>query len=467
MGFVLAGALVGLLAGASAAVGAATPVRFGGSWSVVDTCTTSTCAGEVFAGTFMIVQKPSSSSFTGVNNIGETIEGTQSGLSAHFTLTLIGDPSELATFQVALSKDGSAFTGSWVYKNGTGGTTKATRVGAKPAYLDQFVGSGGRLTDLVAGKNGTKVEFILHDWDPAGGPITLSWGGKTVQSFTPPDPSAANFSTNGTFAVDEWPTRGTLTKPAPCTGTLVAKQGSVTRQLDLASGAPVAAVVYAEKTHGTLATGDLVCYGEYQSYRVDKGGAIVFATAPDNEYIFDVAISQPQPAPLAVGDPTAYLWIQDGERDIYANAKIDPSSLACVKLNGNRWFRITGGAGQLARSAITTGICAARVGAGAPSFPVPIAIARGTSDDVQLVGPRSYPTSLHGLNKVGNPGPATFASLDCPTPDTLLWSPDDITVSNGISGSCSITSGRRIEVRGPAETGGVLEAHKELLLYGR
>jgi hypothetical protein len=353
---------------------------------------------------------------------------------------------------------------------GTGGvgslttyTCKGTlRLASKTKYLDQFVGSGGRLTDLTAGKNGTKVEFILHDWDPAGGPITLSWGGMKVQSFTPPDPSAESFSTSGTFSVDEWLTRGTLTNPGPCKGTLVARQGSVSRTLDLASGAPVAAVVYAEKTHGTLGTGDLVCYGEYQGYTVDTGGAIVFATAPDNGYTFDVAISQPQPAALDLNDPTAYLIIEDGERDSLAYARIDPAALACVQLSGNRWFRITGGPGQLGQSTITTGTCPARQGSNSPVMPK--AIATAPSDEVQIIEQTNHPPSLEGLNEFRGPGKATFSALTCT--DALFWSPGDVFVSNGISGRCNIISGGRIELHGPIDDGGVLEA-KELLLYGR
>jgi hypothetical protein len=143
VGFVSAVLLVGLLAGSSVEAGvasgsalsrsgvAAAPVRFGGTWALDDTCT-NPCAGEVFTQTIVIDQKPGASSFTGVNNIGEKIEGTQSGLSVHCTETLNGYPDELATITITLAKDGRTFTGSYVYKNGTGGTIKATRVGVQP-----------------------------------------------------------------------------------------------------------------------------------------------------------------------------------------------------------------------------------------------------------------------------------------------------------------------------------------------
>jgi hypothetical protein len=104
------------------------PVRFGGTWALEDTCTNPCAgAGQIFLQTIVIVQKPGSSSFTGVNNIGETIEGTQSGLSVHCTETLNGYPDELATMTITIAKDGSTFTGSYVYKNGSGGTIKAAR----------------------------------------------------------------------------------------------------------------------------------------------------------------------------------------------------------------------------------------------------------------------------------------------------------------------------------------------------
>jgi hypothetical protein len=166
-GFVSVAVLGGLVAGSSAAGGVAASVRFGGSWSVVDTCTTSSCAGETFPQTFTIVQKPGSSRFTGVNNIGEKIKGTQSGLSAHFTLTLNGYPSELATFQVAISKDGTAFTGSWVYKNGTGGTTKATRkeTSACPVYEAPHVG-----TDIAVGR-----VVVIKAVDPTSATPKAAW----------------------------------------------------------------------------------------------------------------------------------------------------------------------------------------------------------------------------------------------------------------------------------------------------
>jgi hypothetical protein len=123
----------------------------GGSWALEGTCT-NPCAGTIFPDTIGIVQKPGSSSFTGVNSVGETIEGTQSGLSAHFTETLNGYPDELATFQVAVSKDGSTFTGSYDDENGSGGTTKGTRQVVEPSTSVAVSLASLKARDLQIGK---------------------------------------------------------------------------------------------------------------------------------------------------------------------------------------------------------------------------------------------------------------------------------------------------------------------------
>lgn len=73
----------------------------------------------------------------------------------HWTETLNGYPDELATIESTMAKDGSTFTGSYVYKNGSGGTIKATRQGVQPtASLAVAVSSS---SDKVASGKTVKV----------------------------------------------------------------------------------------------------------------------------------------------------------------------------------------------------------------------------------------------------------------------------------------------------------------------
>jgi len=108
---------------AGPASAASTP-QFGGTWNLVDTCTSSNCAGEHFSGTLHINQCPGSASFSGDLSGVNAIAGTQSGGSVMFSDSGGG---YVAEFQVALSSDGQSFTGSYT-DNGHGtGTTQGTR----------------------------------------------------------------------------------------------------------------------------------------------------------------------------------------------------------------------------------------------------------------------------------------------------------------------------------------------------
>ena len=102
-------------------------------------------------------------------------------------------------------------------------------------------------------------------WDPNGGQITVSWGGKVAEKF----PAAARFS--GRIAA-EWPQRDR----SGCHGVVAATQGHVTRAQPL-SGARVGAVVFADNDR-VLSNGDAVCGGELYLLEGTQGTVIIADT---------------------------------------------------------------------------------------------------------------------------------------------------------------------------------------------
>ncbi len=99
-------------------------------------------------------------------------------------------------------------------------------------------------------------------WDPKGGPITISWGGKVAQKH----PAAASFK--GEIAA-EWPQRNR----SGCSGVVAATQGRVTRSEEL-SGQLIGVVVFADNDR-VLKTGDFVCRGEVYLLDGTEGTVIV------------------------------------------------------------------------------------------------------------------------------------------------------------------------------------------------
>ena len=113
---------------AAARTSAAAPIRFGGTWDLVDTCTYVTCKGTKYTQRFTIRQAPGSSHFAGTGVGGgytEAVKGTQSGLSVHCTEIGYGERFKIT---IKMSRSGKTFTGSYVDQIGAGGTIKATRV---------------------------------------------------------------------------------------------------------------------------------------------------------------------------------------------------------------------------------------------------------------------------------------------------------------------------------------------------
>jgi len=101
---------------------APTSSQFGGTWEIVDTCTSANCDGRQYTGTLHINECAASGIFTGDLSEINTISGTQSGNSVMFSDSGGG---YVAQFQVTLS--GGGFTGSYTDNGGGTGTTVGTQ----------------------------------------------------------------------------------------------------------------------------------------------------------------------------------------------------------------------------------------------------------------------------------------------------------------------------------------------------
>jgi hypothetical protein len=102
-------------------------------------------------------------------------------------------------------------------------------------------------------------------WDPKGGPITITWGGKVVQKH----PAAASFKGE---VQEEWPHRGR----SECRGVVAATQGRVTRAEELA-GRRIGVVVFADNDR-SFKVGDFFCDGEDYLFTGTEGTVIVADT---------------------------------------------------------------------------------------------------------------------------------------------------------------------------------------------
>ena len=152
----------------SDAVGAS--VNFAGSWTVVDTCTSSGCAGEQFGVTMIISQKAGSSSFTGSWG-PNTVVGSQSGLSTDFTESGSG---YVGTFHVVMSADGSSFKGAYTDNQKGTGTTTATRQVAQPTASIAVAVSLAKNSAAVGGEVRAMVTVTAGGEDLTG--VSLGQG---------------------------------------------------------------------------------------------------------------------------------------------------------------------------------------------------------------------------------------------------------------------------------------------------
>jgi hypothetical protein len=111
---------------------------------------------------------------------------------------------------------------------------------------------------------GKPVRFAYEGigWDPKGGPITITWGGKVTQKH------AAASSFKGEVAA-EWPQRDR----SGCSGVVTATQGRVTRAEAL-KAAPVGVVVFVDNDP-RLKIRDFVCGGEAYLFEETQGTVII------------------------------------------------------------------------------------------------------------------------------------------------------------------------------------------------
>ena len=120
--------------------------------------------------------------------------------------------------------------------------------------------------------------------------------------------------------------------PKPCEGTLVATQDNITRTLEL-KGDAQGAVLFAERSPGALKSGDLYCGGEFKAFPTDfqaGGGAIVYTEFP-------AAITGND-----TGTAGFRIAIEDNEENIDAEAVlVSLQNLTCVRLNGDRWLKVS------------------------------------------------------------------------------------------------------------------------------
>ena len=177
---------------------------------------------------------------------------------------------------------------------------------------------------------GSAVVYGLDGWNTSGGPIDIYWNGKKIRSFAAPQTAPSH--QEAAFTIHAWPSRGTLSNPKPCEGTLVAKQDNVTRQLEL-KGDAQGAVLLAERSPGDLKSGDLYCGGEFKAFPTDfqaGGGAIVYTEYPN----------------AITGKDSGTAWfrirIEDNEENIDAESVlVSLQNLTCIHLDGDRWLKVS------------------------------------------------------------------------------------------------------------------------------
>jgi hypothetical protein len=103
-----------------------------------------------------------------------------------------------------------------------------------------------------------KLDYQGIGWDPKGGPIAISFGGKPITKI----PQASGFKKR--LYAPEWPERDNILQkkggPVGCRAALTAAQSGVTRIQNLST--PAAAFVIFADGDRVLRTGDVVCGGE-------------------------------------------------------------------------------------------------------------------------------------------------------------------------------------------------------------
>jgi Tol biopolymer transport system component len=131
-------------------------------------------------------------------------------------------------------------------------------------------GSGGGSLGDFAGMDVPPVNLSFNGvgWNPAGGPIQVSWEGKRIKTF------AAGSSFKGKIVAEYWPERTSYPAArALCGGHLSGSQGGVTRNVTVLAGAG-AVVLFADRDP-LFRERNYICLGEYQSVLKKTPGTII------------------------------------------------------------------------------------------------------------------------------------------------------------------------------------------------
>jgi hypothetical protein len=300
------------------------------------------------------------------------------------------------------------------------------------------------------------VGYQLTDWDPKGGPIVISWGGKKVESISPEqNGSVANFSFESRFKLTSWPVRPKRTSKQPCSGTLTATQGDVTRTIKL-EGKAVGGVLEAKHNKNGLKTGDTYCTGELGSSLLDPaGGMIVYSIPAPSDFGPGVGTL---PSPSSSYNVTSWAVVDSDELDIHVNAvALWSGRWLCVALANSGWVKIsvasrdTFDVGQLSTP------CAVR--------PRPGPLPGLQAFDPSRLGVKyvnwSPPLAQDSLSSYYR----SADSLDLPGPlsidEGFLYVDGDVTLKGGLNGTGALISTGRIMISGPT----TFKARAHIALY--
>ena len=139
-------------------------------------------------------------------------------------------------------------------------------------------------------------------WNPAGGPIDLSWEGKRIKRF----PAASSFT--GKIVAEYWPERTSYgSGRAICGGHVSGRQGGVTRNVTVLAGAG-AIVLFADRDP-VFRAGNFICLGEFQSVLKKTPGTVISSDLRGEKLV--VSRDGRNTPPLIVGG-TLCVTLDDG-----------------------------------------------------------------------------------------------------------------------------------------------------------
>lgn len=176
---------------------------------------------------------------------------------------------------LAADRSGIDFSTCALTRTTQGVAAPASRAaGAGEPFCRRLSVDGRRVrTNTPLDKLAISLRYVGVGWDPGGGPIQIAWDGKPVKQL----PAAASF--DGQIHGSEWPHRDRVTPgrttPYKCWSTLSARQGSVTRKLELTQQA-IGTVLF-EDNDANLKKDDVVCEGESLLLQQTRGTLIVYS----------------------------------------------------------------------------------------------------------------------------------------------------------------------------------------------